>query len=379
MTKSKPVAEIQRLRDLLESIDHLSNSASDGVHLSLYASGAENPSHPNPARIHFSNAIAEARNALQSSGIDESEAKGWLRQPSELLADENFWSLHRGSVACFVSELECAILELDVDLPSRGVLSSSFWIRPLLEAAANADAFYLLAISQNSVKLLRGSELGIRIVHCPGLPESYREAMESLGYPPDSATLTAAESHLKANDDHLRKFFRVIDAAITAHIGTGGLPLVLACVDFYAPLYREVNTYQDLSDSVVAGNPEHTRIETLRQQGIEALGESSEDRLKRQVQRGSDPSCEHASGLKQVLSAAHGARISILLLPSDTEQWGNFDPDEECLTEEAMPSMTNTDLYELAALRALDTGAEVFFADAKDLPDDGQPHAILRW
>lgn len=378
-TKSKPIAEIQRLRDLLESIDHLSNSPSDGPHLSLYAPAAGNVDHPSPTRIHFSNAIAEASESLQSAGIGANEASAFLRPASELLEDKKFWSLHHGGVACFISESDCTILELDVELPNRGVLSSSYWIRPLLQAAANADAFYLLAISQGSVKLLRGSDLGIRIVECPGLPNSYRSAIESLGYSPDSTTLTAAESHLKANDEHLKKFFRVIDAAITSHIGSGGLPLVLACVDSYAPLYRDVNSYLDLNDSIIPGNAEHTQLETLRQQCQELLRPSAEDSLKRQLERVHDPSCVQANGLKAVLSAAHQARISVLLLPSDTDKWGTFDPREDCINEDPSASMSNTDLYELAARKALDTGAEVFFANAQDLPEDGDPVAILRW
>jgi hypothetical protein len=86
-----------------------------------------------------------------------------------------------------------------------------------------------------------------------------------------------------------------------------------------------------------------------------------------------------ANGLKAVLSAAHQARISVLLLPSDTDKWGTFDPREDCINEDPSASMSNTDLYELAARKALDTGAEVFFANAQDLPEDGDPVAILRW
>ena len=370
---------IRRLGDLLEAIDLLSTDDSDGVHLSLFSPAGALPEDARQGRIHFSNAIAEAHLRLISTGIDEEVADRLLARPRAILDDEEFWNHQHGGVACFTTEQNCSLLSVGAELPCRGVVSASFWLRPLLAAAANADAFYLLTISQNSVMLLRGSELGIRVVDCPGLPESYHSAMEALGFPPDSSTMTAAESHLKASDEQLQKFFREINSAVCSHIGSDGLPLILACMESYAPLYRRVNSYASLSEALIAGNPEHVDEEELRKRCIEALAPHANASIERQLERIGDPDTPTAHGLKQVLAAAYQGRISSILLPNDSESWGNFDPLEDYLEEDGAPSMSNTDLYELAARRALDTGAEVFFTESTNLPDNGSPVAFLRW
>jgi release factor family 7 len=58
------------------------------------------------------------------------------------------------------------------------VVADRFHVKPLLTLLAAAHRFYVLALSQNQVRLLAGTPHGVREVELAGVPQSLREALK---------------------------------------------------------------------------------------------------------------------------------------------------------------------------------------------------------
>jgi hypothetical protein len=52
------------------------------------------------------------------------------------------------------------------------------------------------------------------------------------------------------------------------------IPLVLACVEEYYPIYEEVTNYKDLHDKMIAGNPDHYTEDEIMEKAQPILAEN---------------------------------------------------------------------------------------------------------
>ena len=54
----------------------------------------------------------------------------------------------------------------------------------------------------------------------------------------------------------MRQYARLVDRASRPVVAGHGVPLILACAEPLASIYRSVNSYPDLTDAGIPGNPE---------------------------------------------------------------------------------------------------------------------------
>ena len=82
--------------------------------------------------------------------------------------------------------------------------------------------------------------------------------------------------------------------------------------------------------------------------------------------------------LEDVVSEAYFSRVEQLFIKSNTSQIGYFDPEENrvYLTEE---SWQLCDLYNLAAIKTISNGGQVFLLDEEKMPDGEDIIAFYRF
>ena len=56
--------------------------------------------------------------------------------------------------------------------------------------------------------------------------------------------------------NELLRYFRLVSDGLTEFLEEDGVPLVLAGVEYLLPIYKEANTYPNLMDTVITGNPD---------------------------------------------------------------------------------------------------------------------------
>lgn len=182
----------------------------------------------------------------------------------------------------------------------------------------------------------------------------------------------------KQKDHLLADYFRLVDEKIKNLIGTKNIPLLLASVEYYQPIYREVNSYPFLHESGLTGSFEQTHPKELHQMANELLGdyftETQEKRIAQYQNSSGGDLISH--DLRQILESAVTGRIDTLFVRHDAQVWGKFDENNLTATIRDEQKEEDESLVDKAILLTLRNGGEVYMLeDVNLLPQPDDDHA----
>lgn len=345
--------------------------------------------------IRFKNLLRAAERRLLAAGVRAPEARRLLDAPRALAEDTAFWTHLADGLALFAAPgVECH-WRLPLRLEERVTVGARFRVKPLLPLFAATGTFHVLALSQNAVRLLRGTRWSVDEVELPGVPRSLADALRQespeahlqlhTAAPPGRAQGGAIfHGHGGPGEEHkdrLRRYFRQVDAGLAEHLREHPGPLVLAGVEYLLPIYREVSASPRLLPDGVSGNPEtlaaealHRRAWALVQPGLKRAQGQALDRYQALVGTG-----RTSRDLAEVVPAAHHGRVATLLVAAEAERWGAYDRETGALRLLDGPVAEGEDLLDLAAVLALGTGAEVHVLDATRMPERAPVAAVFRY
>lgn len=365
---------MRRVSALMTTLNRLLHEQTDGLDISIYQPAGHLPEEAATARQQLKTHLQSVRQALSEEGLDPSTLNSVLKEAESLTENnDDFWQNQDGGLAIFIDRNDTKTLSVGKAFDNLVVVSCEYHLKPLMALAANVDAYYLLSLSPNEVKLLRGSALGIRELHVEGLPHSYEEVMSKKGYSPSSFAASGGESDLKT-------FFKEIDEAVRRFLGNSEWPLLIAGDEHYEPIYREVNQYPHLSKAYFPGNPDHYEIEDLHRKASAHLKSDfieSQKRVLIQLAWKELPENIQTS-LPEILSSASQGRVEVLVVPEDIQCWGSYDASQDKMSLAEKPGLNSVDLYESAARITLDRGGEVFFLRENQIPHGADIMAQLR-
>ena len=109
----------------------------------------------------FKNLVREAGQALTRMGTGADTVQSRLASLEALVNDRDFWSRTGDSVAVFADAGGMRAWRLSAAVADRVVVGPRFLILPLIPLLPEAHRFYVLALSQNSVKLFQGDGEGL--------------------------------------------------------------------------------------------------------------------------------------------------------------------------------------------------------------------------
>jgi hypothetical protein len=345
-------------------------------------------------RIHWRKAITRAEEALEQRGLRGVEAKALLRPARELLEDPTFWREQGHGLAFFLAEGFLRLYRLPVTFEELVVVGRRFHVTPLLPLLGGDGRFFVLALSQNGVRLLQGTRQAISAVDLTGVPRNLAEALathdvdEPLTFHTRPAgglgSWTAIyHGHGVGIDDHkddLLRYFQRIDRGLHPLLRQEHAPLVLAGVGYLLPLYRQAGTYPHLLEQGVEGNPDHLSDHELHRRAwalVEPLFQRSRQQaLERYEQLAG--TARAACDLEQVVPATCRGELEVLFVAPSRRAWGRFDPDTKEVRCHEQPEPGDEDLVNVAAIHTLRHGGTVYALGPDEVPDGG-PVAGLAW
>src|SRR5262245_18789208 len=203
--------------------------------------------------VRWKDQIAEAERRLVDQGMRSPDARDFLAGVRGLLTDKRFWNGVSEGLSAFVTDGSMRSFRLPLPLPNQVVVGRRFHVKPLLPWVEDDGAFHILAISQNQLRVLRGTAHSVHAVAVPNLPANRDEARaehdrdEVLGYHTAhtaggrgmTATFHGQGVGIDDEKTELLRYFQKVDTALTAAIGADNNPLVLATVEYLAPIYRK--------------------------------------------------------------------------------------------------------------------------------------------
>lgn len=344
--------------------------------------------------IRLKNLLDRAGADLRARELDEIAIETLLGPLEDLLTDLSFWNTREAGIALFRAPGFTRAFHLPYAFAERSVIGDHFFLRPLLPLVATDAPFYVLALSQNEVRLLEATCRTVRRLDLEDLPRSLVGALGTQTTGKDLQFHTASRAsaafpavvHGGGGDEgsvkaELRRFVRQVEVGLRKLLAGCTAPLVLAGAEPLPSLYREINAYPHLAGPVIPGNSEHVSDVELRDRAWQILEPAFHEARRRAAERfdalagtgraSNDPA--------EILPAAHHGRVESLFLACDTDLWGRLDDPLGKVQVHAVPETGDEELLDTAALFSLRHGGTVYGVHHGEVPGGGDLAAVFRY
>jgi hypothetical protein len=344
-------------------------------------------------RIHLKNLIGEAKADLRSRGLREPQARRMLAPAAHHLDDPLFWEHSSKGLAIFLGPTWSHTYRLPFAVPVRANVARRFQTRPLFPLLCGDGRFFVLALSQNSIRLLLGTREGIHEVDLGRMP---RGLCDALGFDfPEKERLYhlgrrqgVAEAIFhghgiggEVDKKHISRYLRLVDTGVADVLKNDRAPLVLAGADYERAIFRAISRNPALIEEGISGNPDHVRAETLHDRAwplVEPIFQQARQEAAARYQQ-LEGTGKTTADLAETVRAAEGGLVDVLWVRADEQRWGTFDRRTGRVTTSDVPGPEDEDLLELATVGTFVNAGTVYAIPSGGMPDAVASAAILRF
>lgn len=389
-----PLLSREELKTLVEQPEGLCVS----IFLPTHQAGPQIQQDP----IRFKNLMRQAEEQLVEKGVRRTDALEMLAKAQELDRDE-FWRYQNKGLAVFVAQDFFRYDRLPLEFEELAVVSDRFHLKPLMPLLTGDGRFYILALSQNQVRLMEGTRDHIREIQpetIEGVPESLVQAllyddtenqtqfMSSKTYSPGGLSgSNPGTLHGRGVDEdkynQILRFFSQVNGGLQDFLQDSNVPLVLASVEYLMPIYQRINTYPHLFEEGITGNPEILKPEELHEQAWAIVQphfqQAQEDAANRYREFSGNNPEQASDDLKEVVQAAYQQRIASLFVAVNHQQWGGFDPQTNTVQLHEQKQAGDEDLLDFAAVHTILNGGTVYAVEPEGVPAESPIAAVLRY
>lgn len=380
-------------RDELGTLMETRDSVCVSIYMPTYRTSREVLQ--NSARL--KNLLNSAEKQLIAQGTRSPLAREWLEPARILLEDQQFWQYQSDGLAIFITSELFQTYRLPLKFDDLVIVSPQFYVKPLLPLFSGDGKFYLLALSQDQIRLLQGSRFSITemALEETTIPKSMAEALQYDEFQKQLQFRTQAPSTQggrpgvfhgqgAGKDDekvNLLRYLQQVNKGVQALLPDEKAPLVLAGVEYLFPIYREANTYPYLIEEGIHGNVEHLNVETLHKQ-VWPLVQPYFDQL-RQDAITQYQNVQHtglgSNDIRTILPAAHYGRVDTLLVNVDAQLWGTFDPELNNVKLHGAAEPGDKDLINEVVTQTLFNGGLVLSVEPGNTLNGSPVAAIFRY
>jgi hypothetical protein len=379
-------------REVLKTLVESDSKPRVSIFMPTHRAGEE--IHQDPIRL--KNLISRAEERLIAVELRRPAAKELLGPLRDLVEDEDFWQHQSDGLALFASPGTSRDYSLPLELEELVVVADNFHLKPLLPLLSGDGRFYILAVSQNDIRLLEGARHQVREIELQDVPESLAEALRyddperSVQFHTQTRTIRDGRramfhGHGVVTDEdknNLLRYFHKVDQGVQDLLSDERAPLLLAGVDYLLPIYREANTYPHLLDAGITGNPEELRPEELHGQAWKVIQPHFEEAQHEAVTLYEElaANSERTSrDIQEIVSAAHYARIDTLFVAVGLHRWGTFNADNNTIEVHGEAQPGDEDLLDAAAVHTLLNDGTIYAVQPEAVPDGAPAAAIFRF
>jgi Bacterial archaeo-eukaryotic release factor family 3 len=343
------------------------------------------------------NLLRDAEERLLDRGLNARQVDAILDPARRFAADHLFWRAPGTGVAVFLSPEGTRVLRLPRRFAPSVDVGERHRIAPLVPLLAGPERFFILALSENRVRLLRGSRDGVSAIEMGDIPRSLTDALgeddanprftdrPARRQPTPFGSATSPRARRAGVHDvriDFERYFTRVDAGVSRALRGESAPLVLAAVRFLLPIYRAVNSYPHVLDGGIEGNPDATGDDELYRRALRVVGPivaaAREAAIRSCRELLANGSGRAVDALAAVLPAADAGCVACLVVAAETRRWGRFDRGTGAVFEHDATYPGDEDLIELAIVRTLENRGGVHVVAAADVPGRGPVAAVLR-
>jgi hypothetical protein len=330
----------------------------------------------NRASLDLASLLDRALESLHALGIDRDAVEQIRARGLALVDDRLFWHNQARSLVVLISGDEVRTYRLPMHVQPSVHVADRFHLIPLLAAMGPTPAGLVLAVSQNSVRLIEvAGDDPARIVPVAGLPENADLALATRG---DRASADISGDQFET--ERLGGYARQIRRAVRPIVLASHLPLILAAAEPLAGILRSIGIDATHRPELILGSPDRTTPDELADAARPVLDRLVGAALEKRIDRvraaiGAD---RGSTDLSDLAHAAVVGSLELLLVSAERSVPGTVDPITGALHlaegDDASPDVLN----EIACIATLN-GAEVIALAGDALPNGADAAGILRF
>lgn len=372
--------------------------------------------------ILFKNQLQKVKNTLIDRGMQEKKVREFLSPAYKLHEDTNFWHKQLEGLAVFIGEDHFSYYRVPLSFDEFCSVTTTFNLLPLVPLFSDDGLYYVLAVSQDKVRLFEATRFYINELDTgdtlqQGLIEVLKyydfgkeiynksssqgggnmtpgkgSAVQGGGGPNPSGARGGANFHgqgdTKSDQDRplIIEYFRNLNEGLKHYIHSDRVPVVLAAVDYLHQMYKEAsNGFQyKIMDEGLVGNYDTVNAKELHKQSWEIVeGYFKQERERsRKAYNDLAGTGRTSYNINEIVPAALNGRIDSLFVADGSHTWGRFHPENQDVEIHEDFQYGDDDLVGRSAVATILNSGHTFVVDKNELPDktvDTEMVAVLRY
>lgn len=345
--------------------------------VSIYTPAGPLPEDGERARIELKNQLREVLGQLEAAQADKDVLERVKEAVETLLQDALFWQYQSNSLAVFISEGMFETFRLPNRFTATVDIADRFYIKPLLRTITFPQSAYVLALAQNSVRLIKvAADTPARELQPADMPADIDSYL--------NLDLSGRATFGKGSEDgdlRAQQYTAAINKAILPVLRREKLPLILASAEPLASAYRRTNSYRFLAQETISGNPESLSPEQLAERARPIL----DDLYAQEIEEiREDFQAKAAQGLGST-DLAHVARAAVynaidaLMVDIDQRIPGYVDEATAEVIESPEDDTSNYGVGDEILRRTLIVNGKVYAVRSDDMPNGAALAATFRY
>lgn len=332
------------------------------------------------SRISFGNLTRTALEQLDAADFDKRRRATLEDYLLALDEDSEFWRLQAHSLAVLATPDSLRTFRLATEVTETVEVSDRFHLKPLIRALVFPQHAFVLALSENDVRLVEVfADQPARVVNVPDLPNSAADATGRASV--NTTGMDTGHGNAQGQKSLLKKYMRQVDAALRPVLAGRETPLILAATEPLGPIFRTFNSYPGLLAEGIAASPDNMSESALASAARTVLDGHYAAQIETATALYQERVGSHRaiSDLKAVARAATFGAVDLLLVDIDEVQPGTVDETDGRVVLATTPGAGSYGVIDEIAGRVILTGGKVLAVRRADMPDGAAVAAVLRY
>jgi len=342
--------------------------------------------------IRLKNLLVEAEKKLKDHHMKSREIDNFLEEAHKLLDQPSFWRHNDNGLAIFITDDSFNYFRIPYSFSDKVMLDNHFLITPLIPMITLDGAFYILTLSQKNIRFLECTRNDVKPIDIDETPTSMKEFLKFDVYHPNlqhhagqggnrNAIFHGHGGAKDTDTKEVENYLKTVENYVTSFLKKTNDPLVLAGVDEAIDIYKKVNHYNRLLDQSVSGNPDPKSDKEIKDEAWEVIKSHFLKDIFHDIERYGDlsESDKRSDNLTKIVEASYYGKVDSLFISIDEYSWGWFDQERNTVHHNAEPQNRDHDLINMAAIKTLTQGGDVYALDEKHMPNDSSISAIFRY
>lgn len=345
-------------------------------------------------QLEFKSLLNSVKEVLISRLKSKKEIETFVSPLTNLLKDDDFWRNQQTGLAVFLNRNRLQYFLLPDQVRTEYYISSHFRLWPLLSFVNHSWEFHLVALNLDHVRVYKASKYRIEEVIRDKLSQIKFEEIVGTDYEQKYLQFHSQQSGFhqshyhgqgEGKDDTKKEqlqYYRKIDEVIMSELKSSSTPILLAGLDHFVGLFKQVSKLPNLMPQHIPGNVQGIDINLLHEKAWKIMhpyfGQKNQqliDQIAESIGKG-----KSSSNTNEILESATEGRVDKLLIVEQEDIWGTYDPSKKEAKIDNTHTSHNISLTNMAAMQTLIHGGEVYITSRESLPhEDLRLYALYRY